>query len=252
MKVFAISDLHLEGGDDKPMSVFGSQWEGHFEKISADWQKKVGPEDLVLIPGDISWAMQLEHALPDLRMIAELPGRKVLLRGNHDYWWPGISRLRSALPDGMYAIQNDALQFDGFTIAGSRGWILPGPGVSAEDDRIYERELARLGLSLDQARRLGGDLLVMTHYPPVGENGIQTQVSQMIIRAGARYCVYGHLHGASGKSAFNGSLDGTEFMCVSCDQLGFALHEIPAGHSAGDTEDRKSGAFCPQKIQNQP
>ena len=227
MRVFAIGDLHLEGGDDKPMSVFGPQWEGHFDKIRADWTSRVGPEDLVLIPGDISWAMQLEAAVPDLMRIAELPGRKVLLRGNHDYWWSGISRLRAVLPEGMYAVQNDALSLDGVTVAGSRGWTLPGPGVTAEDERIYQRELARLALSLDQASRLGGRLIVMTHYPPVGENGAPTEASGLITASGARYCVYGHLHGASGRSAFNGTIDGTEFMCVSCDQLDFRLREIP-------------------------
>ena len=227
MRVFAIGDLHLEGGDDKPMSVFGPQWEGHFDKIRADWTSRVGPEDLVLIPGDISWAMQLEAAVPDLMRIAELPGRKVLLRGNHDYWWSGISRLRAVLPEGMYAVQNDALSLDGVTVAGSRGWTLPGPGVTAEDERIYQRELARLALSLDQASRLGGRLIVMAHYPPVGENGAPTEASGLITASGARYCVYGHLHGASGRSAFNGTIDGTEFMCVSCDQLDFRLREIP-------------------------
>ena len=237
MKVFAIGDLHLEGGDDKPMSVFGDQWEGHFDKIRTDWRNKVGPDDLVLIPGDISWAMQLEHALPDLMMIAELPGRKVLLRGNHDYWWSGISRLRAVLPEGMYAIQNDALRFGEITVAGSRGWTLPGPGVSAEDEHIYQRELTRLAMSMDRARSLGGDLLVMTHYPPVGDNGADTEVSRMISEAGARFCVYGHLHGASGRTAFNGTLNGTQYICVSCDQLGFMLREIPVEGIIGDTGD---------------
>ena len=226
MKVFAIGDLHLDGGDDKPMSVFGEQWEGHFGKIKADWLGNVSPEDLVLVPGDISWAMQFENALPDLLRISELPGRKILLRGNHDYWWPGIGRLRSALPEGMYAVQNDALRFGEITVAGTRGWTLPGPGAAEEDVRIYKRETARMALSLDQAARLGGTLLVMTHYPPVGENGAMTEVARMICDAGAKYCVYGHLHGASGKSAFIGKLERTEFVCVSCDQLGFRLKEL--------------------------
>ena len=226
MRVFAIGDLHLEGGQDKPMSVFGEQWEGHFEKIRTDWLERVNPEDLVLIPGDISWAMQLEDALPDLGRIAELPGRKVLLRGNHDYWWSGIGRLRSVLPENMYAVQNDALSFGEITVAGTRGWTLPGPGVSEDDERIYRRETARMQLSLGQAAGRGGTLLVMAHYPPVGENGAETEVSRLICDSGARYCVYGHLHGPSGRSAFNGWLENTEFACVSCDQLGFKLKEL--------------------------
>ena len=111
----------------------------------------------------------------------------------------------------------------------------PGPGVTAEDERIYQRELARLALSLDQASRLGGRLIVMTHYPPVGENGAPTEASGLITASGARYCVYGHLHGASGRSAFNGTIDGTEFMCVSCDQLDFRLREIPLNQATSGT-----------------
>ena len=225
MKVFAIGDLHLEGGDDKPMSVFGEQWNGHFERISADWRSRVSEDDLVLIPGDISWAMQLDAALPDLMRVAELPGRKILLRGNHDYWWSGIQRLRAVLPEGMYAIQNDAVRIGDVTVAGSRGWTHPGD--SAEDERIYQRELARLALSLEQAARLGGRLAVMTHYPPVGENGQATEVSRLISDSGARICVYGHLHGAAGRNAFRGVLEDTAYYCVSCDQIGFALFELP-------------------------
>ncbi len=227
MSVFAIGDLHLAGGDDKPMNVFGEQWTGHDGKIQADWLRRVKEDDVVLIPGDISWAMQLERALPDLRRIADWPGKKVLLRGNHDYWWSGISRLRAELPQGMYAIQNDALRLADLTIAGSRGWTLPGPGQSAEDQRIYERELLRLRLSLDRAANLGGELVVMTHYPPLGETGEPTDVTRMISQAGARYCVYGHLHGAAGRNAFTGFCENTFYMCVSCDRLGFSLYELP-------------------------
>ena len=109
MSIFAIGDLHLPGGDDKSMAVFGPQWENHWEKIAADWQERVHQQDIVLIPGDISWAMHLEDALPDLQMIGAMPGRKVILRGNHDYWWGAITRVRESLPDGMFALQNDAV-----------------------------------------------------------------------------------------------------------------------------------------------
>ena len=108
MSIFAIGDLHLPGGDKKPMDVFGAHWERHFERICADWQSRVKPEDIVLIPGDISWAMQLSDALNDLREIAKLPGTILLLRGNHDYWWSSLSQLRACLPENMHAVQNDA------------------------------------------------------------------------------------------------------------------------------------------------
>ena len=133
MKIYAIGDLHLPGGDDKPMEVFGTHWEGHWQKIKQDWLEKVRYEDVVLIPGDISWAMQLEHAVEDLRAVGDLPGRKIILRGNHDYWWGSITRVREALPEGMYALQNDAIELDGVVFCGSRGWTIPqgedGPSV---------------------------------------------------------------------------------------------------------------------------
>lgn len=226
MRIFAIADLHLEGGADKPMNIFGEQWEGHFTKISRDWQERVTEDDLVLIPGDISWAMQLEQALPDLRSIAALPGRKILLRGNHDYWWSGIGRLRAVLPEKMYALQNDALCFGQFTVAGSRGWLLPGLGTTADDARIYERELGRLKLSLDQAKQRGGTLVVMTHYPPLSDPAGPTEVTKMIEEARTAVCVYGHLHGAAGRNAFQGLHNGTRYACVSCDQLGFRLLQL--------------------------
>ena len=241
MKVFAIGDLHLSGGDNKPMDVFGPHWTGHFERISADWRQRVSEDDLVLIPGDISWAMQLDNALPDLREIGRLPGRKVLLRGNHDYWWSAIGRLRAALPEKMYAIQNDAVSIGGVTVAGSRGWILPGPGTTPEDERIYLREVSRLRLSLDCAARLGGQLVVMTHYPPMGENGQPTEVTRMLSEAGAGICVYGHLHGAACRTAFEGSLGGTAYACVSCDHLGFALYELPLATPDSGGKNAESG-----------
>ena len=135
MAVFAIADLHLPA-QQKPMDVFGEHWRNHFQRIREDWLARVSPSDLVLLPGDISWAMRLEEALEDLESIGALPGVKVLLRGNHDYWWSSIGRVRRALGEGMFALQNDSLLIDGRLYAGSRGWTLPGPDASEEDLRI--------------------------------------------------------------------------------------------------------------------
>lgn len=226
MKVFAIGDLHLPGGDDKPMAVFGSRWEGHVEKVCENWRRLAGDDDLTLIPGDVSWAMQLENALPDLCMIGRLPGIKVILRGNHDYWWSSVTRLRDALPDGMYALQNDALRFRDVTVCGSRGWALPERG-DAENEKIYARELIRLELSLKRAKALGGEtLIVMTHYPPLGERAEDTEVSRMLEAYGVDVAVYGHLHGASLRGAFNGVKNGVRYACVSCDGIDFCPREI--------------------------
>ena len=126
MRIFAIGDPHLSLDSDKPMDIFGPKWGHHAERIAEAWHETVSEEDLVLVPGDISWAMHLKNAAADLKFIGDLPGRKVILRGNHDYWWDSLSKVRSALPPSMYALQNDALVIGGIAIAGSRGWTCPG------------------------------------------------------------------------------------------------------------------------------
>ena len=170
MALFAISDLHLPARE-KPMDVFGAHWENHFERIREDWMRRVQPEDVVLLPGDLTWAMRLEDALEDIARVGELPGRKIILRGNHDYWWSAIGRVRRALPEGMFALQNDSLELDGVLYAGSRGWTLPPFAQDEDDKRIYERERLRLEMSLKHARARSADavLVVMAHYPPLTE-----------------------------------------------------------------------------------
>lgn len=234
MNIFAIGDLHLPGGDDKPMNVFGAHWEGHWDKIRADWRERVTEEDIVLIPGDISWAMRLEDAVPDLEQIGELPGRKILLRGNHDYWWGAISRVRDVLPRDMYALQNDALLLEGIAFCGSRGWTCP-QGETGEDARLYARELLRLRISLERARQVQpqGPLIALTHYPPLAEGGAQTPVSDMMEEFGVGDVVYGHLHGASIRGAFAGEVNGVRYHFVSCDGLGFRLYQLPAPVGTG-------------------
>ena len=229
MSIFAIGDLHLPGGDDKPMQVFGSHWEGHWDRIREDWRARVQAEDIVLIPGDISWAMYLADALPDLQAIGELPGKKILLRGNHDYWWGAITRVRDALPQGMYALQNDALMMNGVVFCGSRGWTNPLGSTDGEDARLYARELIRLRISLERARQLSpqGRLIALAHFPPLGENGAKTPVSDLMREFGVGDVVYGHLHGASVRGAFTGTVDGVRYHFVSCDGLGFRLYQMP-------------------------
>jgi len=223
--VYAISDLHLPARE-KPMSVFGAHWDNHFEKISADWRARVRPEDIVLLPGDLTWAMRLEDAAEDIRRVGDLPGRKIILRGNHDYWWNAIGRVRRALPPGMYALQNDAMILDGFLFAGSRGWTVPGQDTPQEDVKIYERERLRLTMSLEHARRLSNDLplIAMMHYPPFTPSN--PGYSDILAEFGADVCVYGHLHGASLAFAFTGVKGGIAYHQVSCDGLDFKLKLI--------------------------
>lgn len=228
MKIFAIADLHLSNDESKPMSIFGPQWEDHFSRICADWKSKVSDEDIVLLPGDLSWEMKLENALSDIRRVGQLPGRKVLIRGNHDYWWSSISRVREVLPEGMYAIQNDALTIDGVTFCGTRGWILPGEDTDEDDDRIRMRELGRLRLSMDSALRVcgGGPVICMLHYPPLLEAMRDTEVTALIEDSPIREVVYGHLHGNALKGAFRGIHNGVHYHQVSCDGIGFKLEQI--------------------------
>lgn len=230
MSLFAIGDLHLPGGQEKPMNVFGPQWEGHFESISANWRDTVRPGDTVLIPGDISWAMQLAQARKDLEEIGRLPGRKVLIRGNHDYWWNAISRVREALPEGMYALQQDALDLGELVVCGTRGWLIPAGDTPMEenDRKIYERELKRLDMALDRALRLAGGrtVAVMLHYPPLLKHQMSSGFTCRMEQAGVRLCVYGHLHGAGIQAGFTGCAGGVQYELVSCDSLKFQVKKL--------------------------
>ena len=201
MRVFAIADLHLSFSAPKPMTIFGPSWAGHPGLIFERWPQVVSEDDVVLLPGDLSWAMRLPGALEDLAHVAALPGTKVLLRGNHDYWWPAIGKLRGALPPGMLAVQNDAVRLGNLIVSGTRGWNTPGPDSFTEEDRhIYERELERLSLSLAAARRLGAGQpgtrhILMLHYPPTGPNFAPSGFTDAIAAARPDAVVYGHLHG---------------------------------------------------------
>ena len=226
MSLFAIADLHLPARK-KPMDIFGPHWERHFERISEDWRSKVSPEDIVLLPGDLSWAMSLDEALEDLNCIGALPGRKILLRGNHDYWWSAIGRVRRALPDGMYALQNDAIELDGLVFAGTRGWTIPPEeGADPDDQRIYARERMRLKMSLETAARVGAGrpVVVMMHYPPLTQ--ALPGFSDLLRAYGIRDCLYGHLHGAALNGAVRGLRDGIWYHQVSCDGLGFRVYPV--------------------------
>ena len=238
MRVYAIGDLHLPGGDLKPMDVFGPHWENHFERISESWRASVSDEDLVLVPGDISWAMQLADAAADLRRIAQLPGTILILRGNHDYWWSSLTQLRSNLPENMHAVQNDAYDAGDVVFCGTRGWTLPQPGsaetadgpAGTQDEKIYRREVMRLEMSLQAARRLAGErpVFAMMHYPPLlpeyARSG--TEFTRLLTQYGVCRCVYGHLHGPSVQRGYNGLYNGVQYDLVSCDALRFALKDV--------------------------
>jgi predicted phosphohydrolase len=225
MALFGISDLHLSFRSNKPMDVFGSHWAGHAEKMARGWDACVSAEDVVLVPGDISWAMRLQDADLDLGWLAERPGQKVLVRGNHDYWWQSVGRVRAALPRGVVALQNDAVDLGTFVVCGTRLWAAPGAlDFTAADQKVYEREVHRLGLTLEAGRKLAGGrpLVVAVHYPPFAANGGHTDFSRLICASGAWLCVYGHLHGARAHAtAVEGQREGVTFQLIACDKLGF-------------------------------
>ena len=226
MQIYAIADLHLSLTAEKPMDVFGEAWRGHAEKLERNWRETVGEEDLVLIPGDISWAMQLSAALPDLSFIGNLPGRKILLKGNHDYWWSAIGRVRASLPTGMRALQNDSIVENGVGICGSRGWLCPGSSnFSQDDEKIYLRELDRLTLSLQSLPPVETKI-AMLHFPPFSDKDRASGFSERLEAAGVTIAVYGHLHGEANRYAFEGEKNGVTYHCVAADKLDFTPKRI--------------------------
>lgn len=231
MSLYAISDLHLPGGDDKPMDVFGGHWTDHFQRISADWRARVKEEDTVLIAGDISWAMQLSAAVPDLLAIGELPGRKLIIKGNHEYWWSTLKQVRAVLPQGMEAIQHTAVDLGDAVVCGTRGWSFPTAEepLSPEDQKILDRELIRLELALQAAMKIasGRPVIVMLHYPPLYDQVRDTPFTRLLAKYPVHTVVYGHLHGAAIRAGFTGVHEGVRYMLTSCDSLHFSLAEVP-------------------------
>lgn len=224
-RLFSIGDLHISKSNDKPMNVFGSNWDNHVQRICDSWAEIVKPEDLVLIPGDISWAMRLDEALWDLEDIVRLPGKKVFIKGNHDYWWTSVSKLRQAFEStpNMYFIQNDSIVLNGIAIAGSRGWTCPqSAGFTTADKKIYNRELVRLELSLKSVPS-GIPIVAMLHFPPMAENHAPTGFTELLERYGVKTVVYGHLHGKrSFAVAFEGEKTGIRYKLCSADYIDFS------------------------------
>lgn len=224
MKVFAISDLHFSNSTDKPMDVFGGEWIGYEEKLISNWKQMISEEDIVLIAGDISWGMTLQEAQADIDTISALPGKKVIIKGNHDYWWQSISSVRNALPNNFYALQNDSVKIGNFIICGTRGWLLPeeGKNLSKEDEKILNREIIRLELSLQNMQKNREEkniVICMMHYPPFNNSRNQSAFTNLISRYKIDKTVYGHVHGKRDKRGNITNIDGIEYILTSCDQI---------------------------------
>lgn len=222
MGLYAISDLHLALSGDKPMHVFGENWYRHDEKIKENWLSKIDSEDTVLIAGDISWSMKMEEGLKELEWIHNLPGKKIFVKGNHDYWWQSVSKLNNLYED-MNFIQNNYYSYEDYAICGTRGWNTPGgEHFTAHDEKIYSRELIRLKLSLDTAVKAGyNKLIVMLHYPPTNEKFVETDIIKILKEYKVEKVFYGHMHGPSLNRVFEGNIDGVEYILTSADYIDF-------------------------------
>ncbi|MEG1254253.1 metallophosphoesterase [Clostridium sp.] len=222
MALYAISDPHLASAEDKPMDIFGVKWVDHVEKIKENWMEVVKEEDTVLVAGDISWSMNMESGREDLEFINNLPGRKIFVRGNHDYWWSSIKKL-NAMFSGMEFIQNNFFVYEDYAICGSRGWILENsPKFNTHDRKIYDREILRLKLSLDEAVKQGYEKIIcMIHYPPIFPNMQDSEFTKVFQEYNVEKVIYGHLHGGGLSNVFEGEKDGVEYILTSCDYINF-------------------------------
>ena len=241
MKLFALGDPHLsfnEAGEEyKPMGIFGDCWKDHGYKIKERWTDVVGEDDVVLLPGDISWAMDLKELEPDLQFLATLPGRKIISKGNHDYWWESLSKIKSVMPEGFEILQNNSFVFGDTSISGTRGWQCPETAFSdAHDEKIFYRELGRLRMSLESVPKEVRHKIVMLHYPPVNGKKEESAFISVMQEFGVELCLYGHLHSYAIQNALEGEHWGIRFELVSADRLDFKpkavweLDEKGTGH----------------------
>jgi len=221
MEVYAISDWHLSINSPKPMDIFGGAWQGYVDSLTTNLKSVLHDNSILLIAGDISWAMQLQQAQPDLDFISNFKGHKIILRGNHDYWWKSISSVRGALKNNTYALQNDSIRLGNLVIAGSRGWSFPENDTDAANKTIFDREVIRLQLSLADAnkkRQPGDKLIVMMHYPPF-INNTKSAFTDVLAQANVDAVVYGHIHGKHHKQNAVTVFDNIPYYLTSCDFL---------------------------------
>ena len=235
MSIYTIGDLHLSFHENKPMSIFGENWKGHEDKIKNDWLKKVKENELVVIPGDFSWATYLKDTYKDFLYLDTLPGKKLILKGNHDYWWTTLTSMRKFLQENNFTtidfVYNTAYEFEDYIIAGTRGW---GQNEEAEDKKLLKREIIRLELSLEEAVRLNKkgekQIIVFLHYPPIISSNLLNNEMSEFVKVMKKYnvkkCYYGHLHSLSIKDAIEGIYYGIDFKLVSADAIDFKLFKI--------------------------
>lgn len=224
MKIFAIGDLHLSFDDriEKEMDIFGCRWTNHASRVKEAWEEIVAPEDAVIIPGDISWGLRFEEALADLEWIHNLPGKKILTKGNHDLWWASAGKLNKLYDDMIFLQNNSYMIGDKIAVTGTRLWVSPGTeGFDAHDEKIYTRELMRLEMSLSHAAASGAaHIITALHFPPTNDTHQPSRATALMEKYGVKTCVYGHLHGTEAfKNGIEGVMNGIEYRLVSLDYL---------------------------------
>ena len=227
MSIFTIADTHLSLSDDKPMDIFGG-WQDYVTRLESNWKSLITDDDTVVVPGDISWAMSLEGALEDFRFIHNLPGKKIILKGNHDYWWNTKRKMDAWLEneslDTISILHNNAFKVGDYVICGTRGWFYDAE--KSADMKVLLREASRLERSIEEGKKLGENLIVFLHYPPVYGDGISAGIIDIMREYGVKRCFYGHLHGPSCRMAFTGEYLGINFELISADHLGFCLKRL--------------------------
>ena len=234
MSIYVIADMHLSFNNPKPMDIFGDNWASHEDKIKNDWIQKVKEEDLVVIPGDFSWETYLKDTKLDFQYLNSLPGKKLLLKGNHDYWWTTVTAMRKYLQDNNFNnidfLYNNSYEFENKILCGTRGWSIADEET---DKKLIRRELIRLELSIkDGICKYGNDkeIIVFMHYPPITKARIISQQEAEFVNLMKKYnvkrCYYGHLHGISISDAIEGNVEGIEFKLVSADSMDFKLLKI--------------------------
>jgi uncharacterized protein len=228
MALYAIGDLHFSKAVDKPMNIFGDNWKNHEEKIIKSWINNVDDNDTVLVLGDTSWGINMEEAMPDLDIIDKLPGNKIFVKGNHDYWWTTVGKLNK-LFDKMKFLQNNYYRYEEYAVCGGRGWICPNEVKFDENDKkIYHREVHRIKLSLDAAKKDGYEkIIVITHYPPTNDKLEESEFTKLYKEYNVEKVIYGHLHGKeSFKMGLKEVYNGVEYSLASCDYTEFKLIKI--------------------------
>ena len=234
MSIYTIGDLHLSFNENKPMSVFGKKWEDYEQKIEKDWKEKVKKDDIVVLPGDFSWSMYLKDTKADFEYLDKLPGRKILLKGNHDYWWSTLNKMQKYVEENNFKnidfLYNNSYEVEGNIIAGTRGWVQSN---EQEDKKMINRESIRLELSIkDGIQKFGEDkpIIICMHYPPYTNYNKQNLIDSPFIEIMRKYnvkkCIYGHLHGESIKEAIQGNIKGIDTTLVSADGVDFKLIKI--------------------------